>query len=79
MFSIILVLLIAAQPMPAGFCDMQSSGDAPQPAKMQHAGMPHAGMQHAGMQHDPTADGASHDCCAAARRASFQEFALGGR
>jgi uncharacterized protein involved in copper resistance len=66
MFSIILVLLIAAQPMQAGFCAMPSSGDAPQPANMQHAGMQHAGMQHPGMQHDPAADGAGHDCCAAA-------------
>jgi len=61
MLSTILVLLIAAQPVQAGFCDMQPSDGAPQPVSMQHAG-----MQHAGMQHEPGPDGVSHDCCSSA-------------
>lgn len=56
MLSVILVLMIAAQPVQAGFCDMEPSGGAPQPM----------GMQHEGMQHETGHDGASHDCCAAA-------------
>ena len=59
--SVILVLMIAAQPVQAGFCDMEPSGGAPQPMNMQHAD-----MQHEGMQHEMGHDGASHDCCAAA-------------
>jgi hypothetical protein len=76
MLSVILVLLIAAQPVQAGFCAMQPAGGAPQPMSMRHAGMQpadmqyangqHAGMQHEGMQHEVGHDGASHDCCAAA-------------
>lgn len=66
MLSVILVLMIAAQPVQAGFCVMQPSGGAPQPMNMQHADTQHAGMQHEGMQHEMGDDGASQDCCAAA-------------
>ncbi len=54
MLSVILVLMIAAQPVQAGFCDMQPSGGAPQAMDMQHAGM----------QHETGRDGSGHDCCA---------------
>jgi hypothetical protein len=59
MLSVILVLVIAAQPVQAGFCDMEPSDGAPQPMNMQHAD-----MQHEGMQHEMGHDGANHDCCA---------------
>jgi hypothetical protein len=61
MLSVILVLMIAAQPVQAGFCAMEPSDGAPQ-----HMDMQHEGMQHEGMQHEMGRDGAGHDCCAAA-------------
>lgn len=61
MLSIILILLIAAQPVQAGFCDMQPSGGATQDMDTQHAG-----MQHEGMPSEPGQDSNSHDCCASA-------------
>ena len=57
----ILVFMIAAQTVQAGFCDMQPSGDASAHADMQHAGTHKSHMQHAGMQQKPAA---AHDCCA---------------
>jgi hypothetical protein len=66
MLSVILVLMIAAQPVQAGYCAMEPSEGAPQHMDMQHEGMQHEGMQHGGMQHEMGHDGASHDCCAAA-------------
>lgn len=55
MLAAILMFMIAAQPVQAGFCDMQPSGDA----------AAHAGMGHEGMQHDTQEDGRQgHDCCA---------------
>jgi hypothetical protein len=79
MLSVILVLLIAAQPVQAGFCAMEPPDGAPQNMggqhmDMGHMGAPHAGMRHAsmqsgmqsGMQADAAPDTARHDCCAAA-------------
>ena len=63
--SVILVLLIAAQPVQAGFCDMRPSGDAPPASHLQHGAMQNAAMQHDGKQHAAGADSARHDCCAA--------------
>jgi hypothetical protein len=65
MLSVILVLMIAAQPVQAGFCDMEPSDGTPRYAHTEHAGMQHAGMQHAGMQDDGGQGAASHDCCTA--------------
>jgi hypothetical protein len=57
LLAAILVFMIAAQPVQAGFCDMQPSGDS----------AAHSGMQHDGMQHDMKGEGHSgHDCCAPA-------------
>jgi DNA-binding transcriptional LysR family regulator len=57
LLAAILVFMITAQPVQAGFCDMQPSGDS----------AAHAGMQHGGMQHDTQEDGRQgHDCCAPA-------------
>jgi hypothetical protein len=47
--AVILVFMIAAQPVTAGFCDM-----------MQSDGLTD---MHAGMQHDGGGDAAGHDCC----------------
>ena len=47
-----LVLLLAAQPLAARYCDMDSSDSAAQ----------HAGMQH-GMQHGSDPDEPGHACC----------------
>jgi hypothetical protein len=66
MLSVMLVMLIAAQPVQAGFCDMQPSGGATQAFSMQHTGMQHAGMQHDGMPSEPGHDSNSHDCCLSA-------------
>lgn len=43
-----LVLMIAAQPVQAGFCDMERSGDS---------------GSHASMQHGMDAENSAHDCC----------------
>jgi hypothetical protein len=43
-----LVLMIAAQPVQAGFCDMDLSGDS---------------TSHADMQHRMDAENSAHDCC----------------
>jgi hypothetical protein len=57
LLAAILVFMIAAQPVQAGFCDMQPSGDS----------AAHAGMQHDGIQHDMQGKGQpAHDCCAPA-------------
>lgn len=61
MLSVILVLMLAAQPVQAGFCAMKLAGGGPA-----HMDMQHPGMQHEGMQHEMESDGTSHDCCAAA-------------
>lgn len=58
--SVILVLMIAAQPVQAGFCDMGPSDGAAQHTPMQHDGQ-HDG-QH-GMQHGSGAPASGHDCC----------------
>lgn len=60
----ILVFMIAAQPVQAGFCDMQPSGDSSFHADMQHAGTHESHMQHAGTQHHGSKPAAAHDCCA---------------
>ena len=49
LLAAILVFMIAAQPIPAGFCDMMQSDG-------------HADM-HAGMQHDGSDAASGHDCC----------------
>jgi hypothetical protein len=55
LLAAILVFMIAAQPVQAGFCDMQPSGGS----------AAHAGMQHDGMQHDKQSEPPpAHDCCA---------------
>jgi hypothetical protein len=46
--AVILGLLIAAQPLQAGFCDMEATADA---------------APHAGMQHDSDQRASGHDCC----------------
>jgi hypothetical protein len=57
LLAAILVFMIAAQPVRAGFCDMQPSGDS----------AAHGSMQHGGMQHDMPGEGhPAHDCCAPA-------------
>ena len=49
LLAVILVFMIAAQPVTAGFCDMmQSDGTA---------------AMHAGMQHDGDGGASDHDCC----------------
>jgi hypothetical protein len=48
----ILVFLIAAQPVGAGFCDMDASGGSPGQAAMTHHGATQGMDQHGG-----------HDCC----------------
>lgn len=65
MLSVLLMLLIAAQPVQAGFCDMKPSNGAPQQIGAQHAGMQHGSMQ-TGAQAEGEQDAAGHDCCAAA-------------
>lgn len=52
LLAIILVFMIAAQPATAGFCDMESPGEA--------AG--HAGMQHHASGQEMERHG-GHDCC----------------
>jgi hypothetical protein len=47
----LLVLMIAAQPAQAGFCDMEPSGNV---------------SAHAGMQHDQDPGSTAHDCCSPA-------------
>jgi hypothetical protein len=49
LLAVLLIIMIAAQPVQARFCDMEPSGDA---------------ATHAGMQHHATTDSAqAHDCC----------------
>lgn len=48
MLVAMLVLMIAAQPVQAGLCDMDLSGDP---------------TSHAGMQQRMDADSSAHDCC----------------
>lgn len=48
LLAAMLVLMIAAQPVQAGFCDMDLSGDS---------------SSHAGMQHGMDTDSSAHDCC----------------
>lgn len=49
LLAVILVFMIAAQPVQAGFCDMMQSDG-------------HADM-HAGMKHDSGGGASGHDCC----------------
>lgn len=44
----LMVFMFVAQPVPAGFCDLDLSG---------------AADPHASMQHDQEANASSHDCC----------------
>ena len=46
--AVMLGLMIAAQPVQAGVCDMEEAGDP---------------MQHAGMLHDSGDDASAHSCC----------------
>lgn len=68
LLSVILVLMIAAQPVQAGFCDMGPSDGAAQQAPMQndeqHDGHRDGqrGMQH-DQQHGSGAQASGHDCC----------------
>jgi hypothetical protein len=55
--------MIAAQPVQAGFCDMQPSGDSAANAAMQHSGMKQGDMQHSDMQHSGSSHPSGHDCC----------------
>lgn len=55
-FAAILILMLTAQPAPAGFCDMHASGEM---------------NGHAGMQHDLAGSMAGHDCCDAGAPADF--------
>jgi hypothetical protein len=49
LLAVLLIIMIAAQPVQARFCDMEPSGDA---------------ATHAGMQHHATTDSdQGHDCC----------------
>jgi hypothetical protein len=73
LLAAILVFMIAAQPVQAGFCDMQPSGDSAADTAMhqdgmphsgmQHSGMQHSGMQYSGMQHSGAGHPSGHDCC----------------
>ena len=46
--AVILGLMIVAQPVQAGVCDMEETGDP---------------LQHAGMLHDSADDSSPHNCC----------------
>jgi hypothetical protein len=63
LLAAILVFMITAQPVQAGFCDMQPSGDSAANAGMQHDGMQHSSMKHGDTQHSGSSHPSGHDCC----------------